>query len=87
MEDVVKEIVMGCMESPEVDLEPDTDLWSAGITSMQIVRVMMAVEDEFEIELPEEALTREAFTTIRSIARAVSKEQLAAAASASENFA
>lgn len=83
MEDVVKEIVMRCMDSPHVDLEPGTDLWSAGITSMQIVRVMMAIEDEFGIELPEQALTRATFATVQSIAQAV-REQLAGATSAHE---
>ncbi|WP_255509141.1 acyl carrier protein [Micromonospora sp. A202] len=67
----MKEIVRGCMDSPSLDLQPDTDLWAAGITSMQVVRVMIAVEEEFEIELPEEVLTRETFTSVQAITQAV----------------
>lgn len=71
MQDLVKEIVRGCMDSSSLDLQPDTDLWSAGITSMQVVRVMIAIEEEFEIELPEEALTRETFSSVQAITQAV----------------
>lgn len=54
----------------------DTDLWTAGMSSVHSVNVMMAVEDEFDIEFPEELLTRATFTSVASIAAAV-RSQLA----------
>ncbi|MEU3011403.1 acyl carrier protein [Nocardia asteroides] len=49
----------------------DTDLWAAGMSSVHSVNVMMAVEDEFDIEFPEELLTRATFASVASIAAAV----------------
>jgi acyl carrier protein len=86
VEDAVRKIVEKCMSMPDLDLEPDTDLWDAGITSVQIVRVMIAVEDEFEIELPEQVLNRATFSTVQSIAQVV-REQLPRADSTSEALA
>ncbi|MFF2391400.1 acyl carrier protein [Nocardia sp. NPDC058114] len=49
----------------------DTDLWAAGMSSVHSVNVMMAVEDEFDIEFPEALLSRATFTSVASIAAAV----------------
>ncbi|MCX4745037.1 acyl carrier protein [Kitasatospora sp. NBC_01287] len=45
----------------------DTDLWDAGMDSMTSVQMMMLLEDHFGVELPERALTRETFASIRSL--------------------
>ncbi|WP_233219568.1 acyl carrier protein [Micromonospora sp. RP3T] len=54
-------------------LDPNTDLWDAGMSSMHSVSVMMAVEEEFGVEFTEGLLTRATFTSVASIARAVRK--------------
>lgn len=46
-------------------------LYAAGMTSHASVDVMLGVEDEFDLEFPEEMLTRETFETIDSICAAV----------------
>jgi acyl carrier protein len=52
-------------------LGDDDDLWAAGMGSMAGVRVMLAIEQMFGVEFPDELLTRETFKRINSIADAV----------------
>lgn len=52
-------------------LDADADLYREGLTSHASVNVMLALEDEFDIEFPEEMLTKATFTSIRSISDAV----------------
>jgi acyl carrier protein len=59
----------------EVGLE--TDLFDTGMTSHATVNVMLALEETFDIEFPEELLTRETFETIAAMASVV--RQLAVA--------
>ncbi|PLZ03564.1 acyl carrier protein [Burkholderia sp. WAC0059] len=55
-----------------VDTLPDSgDLYAAGLSSLATVHVLLAVEDEFGIEVPDAMLTRELFTSIDSLAAAV----------------
>lgn len=49
----------------------DDDLFAAGMTSHASVSVMLALEDEFDLEFPDEMLNRSVFSTIRSIVEAV----------------
>ncbi|MBD2763050.1 acyl carrier protein [Kocuria sp. cx-455] len=52
-------------------LGTDVDLYRAGMTSHASVNVMLGLEDEFDIEFPEELLTKATFTSISSISEAV----------------
>ncbi len=47
------------------------DLYDAGLTSLNTVNLMLAVEDCFDCEFPEEMLARETFQSIHAIAEAV----------------
>ncbi|HZP72244.1 MAG TPA: acyl carrier protein [Gaiellaceae bacterium] len=49
-------------------LEDEANLYSAGMTSHASVNVMLALEEEFDVEFPDEMLTRNAFESIDSIA-------------------
>ena len=49
----------------------DADLYRAGITSHASANVMLGLEDEFDIEFPEERLTKATFTSVASITEAV----------------
>lgn len=49
----------------------DTDLWSAGMDSLSSVAVIVAVEEQFGIEFPDELLTREVFSSAAAISEAV----------------
>jgi acyl carrier protein len=53
------------------ELSDDADLYRAGMSSHASVNVMLALEDEFDVEFPDEMLTREVFETIASIAAAI----------------
>ena len=52
-------------------LTDDTNLYSAGMTSHASVNVMLALEEEFDVEFPDEMLTRSAFESINSISGAL----------------
>jgi acyl carrier protein len=49
-------------------LPSDANLYSAGMTSHASVNVMLALEEEFDVEFPDEMLTRSAFESIEAIA-------------------
>jgi acyl carrier protein len=53
-------------------LENSSDLYSAGMTSHASVVVMLALENEFDLEFPSELLNRKVFESIDSITQAVS---------------
>jgi len=51
------------------------DLYQAGLTSHASVNVMLALEDEFDVEFPERMLRKKTFESVASIRVAV--EELA----------
>ncbi|EXG82126.1 acyl carrier protein [Cryptosporangium arvum] len=56
-----------------VDTLPvDADLWAAGMDSLTSVHVMVRLEDHFDLQFSEDALTRDTFGSIQAIAAAVS---------------
>ena len=70
----------------------DGDLYSAGLTSLGTVGVMLAIEEAFEIEFPESKLQRSTFRSIETIAGMAREnnevvEQTAAAAQRLEHLA
>lgn len=53
------------------ELSDDTDLYRAGMKSFASVQLMLALEETFEIEFPEEMLNRQTFRSPASIQAAV----------------
>lgn len=53
------------------DLQDDSDLYHAGLTSLATVGLMLALEDEFNIEFPDSALSRKTFGSIETIVETV----------------
>jgi acyl carrier protein len=49
----------------------DTNLYEAGLTSLTTVNIMLAIEDEFDIEFPDSALNRKTFQSIETLADTV----------------
>ncbi len=49
----------------------DTDLYALGMDSMAIMQLLILVEEEYGVALPESSLTRDGFTTPRQLARLV----------------
>jgi acyl carrier protein len=60
-------------------LEDADDLYQAGMTSHASVNVMLALEDEFDVEFPDAMLKRSVFASIDAIAGALTELEAAAA--------
>ncbi|HET7412755.1 MAG TPA: acyl carrier protein [Pararhizobium sp.] len=61
------------MISCDIDaLSDDDNLYEAGLTSFASVQMMLAIEEEFDIEFPEDMLTRRTFSSLANVAAAVS---------------
>jgi acyl carrier protein len=52
-------------------LRDEDDLYQAGMTSHASVNVMLALEDEFEIEFPETMLRKSTFESVAAIRKAL----------------
>lgn len=49
------------------ELESGADLYAAGMTSLSSVNVMLALEEEFDLEFPERLLNKTTFASVASI--------------------
>lgn len=56
-------------------LSDDSDLYSSGLTSLATVGLMLALEDAFEVEFPENMLSRKTFESIEAISEAIEEMQ------------
>jgi acyl carrier protein len=56
-------------------LKDDDDLYAAGLTSFASVQLMLALEDEFDVEFSEKMLGRRTFQSIAAIAAAIGELQ------------
>ena len=63
--DLVRKAIPNAKQPPTIDL--DTDLHAAGLTSMAMVRLMLAVEAAFDITIPDVDLNPENFRSVRSL--------------------
>ena len=52
-------------------LSDDSDLYSAGLSSFATVQLMLALEEEFSIEIPDRLLNRRSFESVSAIAGVV----------------
>lgn len=52
-------------------IEDSTDLYRAGMTSQASVVLMIAIENDFELEFPDAMLSREVFSNVDTIANAI----------------
>jgi acyl carrier protein len=55
------------------ELADHADLFQAGMTSHASVNVMLALEEEFDLEFPDQMLTRSSFESIASIRAALTQ--------------
>jgi acyl carrier protein len=63
------------------DLEPETLLVDVGLTSMDMVNLMLAIEAEFDFTIPQSEITPENFQSVETLTRLVAS-QLAPASAA-----
>ncbi len=62
---------VGGLSSAGESLKETSDLYEAGLTSRASVSVMLALEDEFDIEFPDQMLNRHTFQSITAISQAI----------------
>ena len=53
------------------DVDGNADLYELGLTSHASVNVMLALEDEFDIEFPDEVLKKSTFASVSNIQQVV----------------
>lgn len=60
-------------------IDDDASLYEAGMTSHASVNVMLALEDTFDVEFPDEMLKRSVFESIAAIDAALAQLEVQAA--------
>jgi acyl carrier protein len=75
MKDKIRAILKehGRLNKDVKDIGDKDDLLAAGLTSHANVNVMLALENEFEIEFPDSMLKRESFESIAAICASIEK--------------
>ena len=70
MLDTIRSLVAqnGRLPSAIHGIRNDQDLYAAGLTSFAAVQLMLAIEDEFDVEFPETMLNRRSFASVDAIA-------------------
>ena len=58
VEMAVKEIASRILHKPELDFADDTTFKGLGADSLDIVQILVAIEDKYEIELDDEELQK-----------------------------
>lgn len=74
MNDTIRELLRKHAGLPvSIDgLAEGADLYAAGLSSFASVQLMLAIEENFDIEFPDSLLNRKSFQSIEAIARTVS---------------
>ena len=62
----------GKLASDANSLATNADLYEAGLTSFATVQLMLALEEEFGVEIPDRMMNRKTFQSIDAMADAVS---------------
>jgi acyl carrier protein len=77
MDDKIRDIIdtHGRLAAPAASLADDADLYAAGMSSQASVNVMLALEDAFDIEFPDNMLNRSVFGSIAAIRSALTELQ------------
>ncbi|WP_281504865.1 acyl carrier protein [Williamsia sp. DF01-3] len=75
MQSRIREILAshGKMATDPTSVESSADLYELGLTSHASVNVMLALEDEFDIEFPDEDLKKATFSSVDNIEAVVSR--------------
>ena len=73
MEQMIRQVLAdyGRLPVDAMTLDVDADLYRCGLTSHASVNVMLALEDEFDIEFPEAMLRKSTFESVAAIRDAV----------------
>lgn len=63
----------GKLPLPVTEIDASADLYDNGLTSHASVNVMIALEDEFDVEFPDTMLQKSTFGSIDSISSAIAR--------------
>ncbi|SMF76889.1 acyl carrier protein [Paenibacillus uliginis N3/975] len=69
----IKKIIIEILELPH-DISLDNDLVNIGLDSISFIRLMVSLENDFGIEVPDEFLTMKKFSTIDELALLVTNQ-------------
>jgi phosphopantetheine--protein transferase-like protein len=77
MQDTIRQVLdqHGHLSTPASELSGSDDLYRAGLTSHATVNVMLALEEELDLEFPDELLTRATFSSIDALEAAARSQQ------------
>ena len=73
MQDQIRDVLAthGRMAIDAHQVDDQADLYELGLTSHASVDVMLALEEEFDIEFPEEVLKKSTFESVHNIAQVI----------------
>ena len=73
MQDQIRDVLAahGRMAIDPREVDEAADLYNLGLTSHASVDVMLALEDAFDIEFPDEVLKKSTFESVRNIAQVI----------------
>jgi acyl carrier protein len=65
----------GKLSKPMAVITDDADLFAAGLDSLAVVNVMLAIEETFDVEFRDDLLNRASFSSISALEHAVLSSQ------------
>jgi acyl carrier protein len=65
----------GKLSKPIAGITDDADLFAAGLDSLAVVNVMLAIEESFDVEFRDDLLNRASFSSIAALEHAVRSSQ------------
>lgn len=73
MNEIIRTVLRehGRLAIPMEQLSAGDDLFAAGLDSTAVVSVMLALEDRFDIEIPDRLLTRRSFSSLAALEQLV----------------
>ena len=73
MQDQIRDVLAshGRMAIDPREVDEQADLYELGLTSHASVDVMLALEEEFDIEFPDEVLKKSTFESVHNIAQVI----------------
>jgi acyl carrier protein len=73
IEEQIRDVLVehGRLATDARKIDEGTDLYQAGLTSHASVNVMLALEDAFDVEFPDDLLRKETFESIAAIRAAL----------------
>lgn len=82
MDKKIREILdgLGCLSKSAATFSLDQDLYALGLSSLATVNLMLALENNFDVEFPDSALSRKTFGSIGALKDMLSNLQAGIAA-------